>query len=296
MRDLPGLACPKLCRSQACKSNLPAVFSLLSCAMEEGMKLEGKVALITGGGRGIGRAIALRFAREGAAVMVTSRTASELEKVVQEIARAGGKAANMAADVARESDVQKVVTATRSQLGPIDVLVNNAGIYGPLDTVENISPEDFDQVLAVNLRSAFLFTRLVIPEMKKRKAGTIINISSVSGKHAFAFNAAYGASKAGLLALTRTVAAEAAMDGVRVNALCPGVTENTRMYEELGEKLTAKLAVSLEELEKSTRESILLRRPLRPEEVAGAALFLASQDSSAITGQAINVDGGSVFY
>ncbi len=260
------------------------------------MKLEGKVALITGGGRGIGRAIALRFAREGAAVMVTSRTASELEKVVQEIVRAGGRAMSTAADVARESDAQRVVTATRSQLGPIDVLVNNAGIYGPVDTVENILPEDFDRVIAVNLRGAFLCIRLVIPEMKKRKAGTIINVSSVSGKLAFAFNAAYGASKAGLLALTRTVAAEAAMDGVRVNALCPGVIEKTRMYDEFGEKLTAKLGISPEQLDRSTRESILLRRPQLPEEVAGAALFLASQDSSAITGQAINVDGGSVFY
>ncbi|HEY4682116.1 MAG TPA: SDR family NAD(P)-dependent oxidoreductase [Candidatus Acidoferrales bacterium] len=260
------------------------------------MKLQGKVALITGGGRGIGRAIALRFAREGAAVMVTSRTAPELEKVVHEILRAGGKAAGMAADVASESDVQKVVTATRAQLGPIDVLVNNAGIYGPLDNVENILLEDFDRVIAVNLRGAFLFIRLVIPEMKKRKGGAIINISSVSGKHAFAFNAAYGASKAGLLALTRTVAAEAGIDGVRVNALCPGVIEKTKMYEEVGEKLTARLAVSPEQLDKSTRESILLRRPQLPEEVAGAALFLASQDSSAITGQAINVDGGFVFY
>ncbi len=260
------------------------------------MKLDGKVALITGGGRGIGRAMALRFAREGAAVMVTSRTVSELERVVQEIVRSGGKAASIAGDVAREGDVQTIVTATRSRFGPVDVLVNNAGIYGPVDIVENISPQDFEQVLAVNLHSAFLFIRLVLPEMKKRKGGVIINVSSVSGKQAFTFNAAYGASKAALLALTRTVAAEAAMDGVRVNALCPGVIEKTRMYDELGAKLTAKLGISPDQLDRSTRETILLRRPQLPDEVAGAALFLASEDASAITGQAINVDGGSVFY
>ncbi len=260
------------------------------------MKLEGKVALVTGGGRGIGRAIALRFAREGAAVMVTSRTAAELERVVQEIIHEGGKATSIPGDASRESDVQRIVAATRAQFGPVDVLVNNAGIYGPVDFVENISAQDFDRVLAVNLLSAFLFIRFVLPEMKKRKTGVIINISSVSGKQAYTFNAAYGASKAGLLALTRTVAAEAAVDGVRVNALCPGVIEKTRMYDKLGEKLTAKLGISLEQLDQSTRETILLRRPQLPDEVAGAALFLASDDSSAITGQAINVDGGSVFY
>lgn len=260
------------------------------------MKLEGKVALVTGGGRGIGRAIAIRFAREGAAVMVTSRTAGELERVVQEIMREGGKAASISGDASRENDVHRIVAATRAQFGPVDVLVNNAGIYGPVDFVENISPEDFDRVVAANLRSAFLFIRVVLPEMKQRKAGVIINVSSVSGKQAYTFNAAYGASKAALLALTRTVAAEAAADGVRANALCPGVIEKTRMYDELGEKLTAKLGISLAQLDQSTRGTILLGRPQLPEEVAGAALFLASDASSAITGQAINVDGGSVFY
>jgi NAD(P)-dependent dehydrogenase (short-subunit alcohol dehydrogenase family) len=263
---------------------------------EDTMKLKGKVALITGGGRGIGRAIALRFAREGAAVMVTSRTASELAQVVQEIVGAGGEGASVQADAATQAEIEKVVKETRAQLGPIDILVNNAGVYGPVETVEKISPGDFDRVIAVNLRAPFLFIQLVLPEMKKRKAGVIVNISSVSGKHAFTLNAAYGASKAGLLALTRTVAAEAAADGVRVNAICPGVVEETRMYYELGEELTAKLGITSQELDRATRETILLRRPQLPDEVAAAALFLASEDSSAVTGQAINVDGGFVFY
>jgi len=149
------------------------------------MLLQGKVAVVTGGGRGIGRAIARRFAAEGAAVLIASRTEAELRHVASEIEQAGGKSAWVAGDVAREADCAHIVAAARDRLGAVDILVNNAGDYGPVKPVEEISPEEWDRVIAVHLRGAFLLTRLVLPEMYRRKSGAVVNISSLSAKSAF---------------------------------------------------------------------------------------------------------------
>ena len=260
------------------------------------MLLKDQVALVTGSGRGIGRAIARLFADEGASVFLTARTASELTAAAQEISSHGGRAHSSVADLAREADCARVAEEARKIFGRVDVLVNNAGHYGPVVPVEHYPLSDFDRVIAVHLRAAFLLTQLVLPKMYERGHGVILNISSLSAKAAFAWGSAYAAAKAGMLALTRVTAAEAARKGVRVNAICPGPVTETRMSKELGANLAAKLGVSPEEQLAGFLSSILQGRGQTAEEIARAALFLCSEQSSAITGQSINVDGGAAFF
>ncbi len=260
------------------------------------MLLKDKVAIVTGGGRGIGRAIALRFAAEEAAVLVAARTTAQVESVASEIAKAGGRAAWISADVSQEPDCARIVRAAEERLGPVSILVNNAGEYGPVKPVEDVSPAEWDRVIAVHLRGAFLLTRLVLPGMYARNSGVILNISSLSAKAAFSWGSPYAAAKAGMLGLTRVTAAEAGRKGVRVNAICPGPVTETQMSKELGEKLGERLGVSPEEGLKQFLQSILQGRGQKADEIASAALFLASDAASAITGQSLNVDGGTAFY
>ncbi len=259
------------------------------------MLLDGQVAIVTGGGRGIGRAIARKFAAEGAAVALAARSDNELREAVAEIRNAGGRAVAVPADLARETDCDKIVKAARDAFGAIHILVNNAGIYGPVRMIEAIAPRDWDEVLAINLRAPYLLCRLVLPEMYQRKSGSILNISSVAAKAAFPMNGPYTASKAGLLGLTRTLAAEAAPAGVRVNAICPGPVTETRMSQELTRAFADYFHSAGDEVLNRMLENILQRRPQTAEEVASAALFLASDQASAITGQTLNVDGGMAF-
>lgn len=268
------------------------------------MRLKDKVAIVTGSGRGIGRAIARRFAAEGAAVLVTARTAAECDAVAREInaaaqstsgASSAGRAASIAADVGQVADCERIVAAARQHFGRVDILVNNAGIYGPVKPIEEVTPEEWDATQAVNLRSAYLLMRLVLPEMYKRKSGVILNISSISAKAAFPWGGAYAASKAGMLGLTRIVAAEAARQGVRVNAICPGPVFETKMSQDLGAELSRRMGMDNEKQKEDFIDGVLQGRPQTADEIAAAALFLASDEASAITGQSLNVDGGTVF-
>jgi NAD(P)-dependent dehydrogenase (short-subunit alcohol dehydrogenase family) len=260
------------------------------------MLLENKVALITGSGRGIGRATARLFAKEGASVFLAARTESQLASVVREIEAEGGKAEYVVADLAGEKECEHVVASARAKFGRVDILVNNAGHYGPVVPVEEYPLEEFDKVIAVHLRAAFVLSRLVLPELYLRKSGVILNISSLSAKAAYAWGSAYAAAKAGLLGLTRVMAAEAARQGVRVNAICPGPVTETEMSKELGRTLAAKLGVSPEEQLKGFLSSIPQGRGQTAREIAQAALFLCSEMSSAMVGQSINVDGGVAFF
>ncbi len=260
------------------------------------MLLAGKVAVITGGGRGIGRAIARRLASEGAAVVVAARTAAEIEAVAKEIRDAGGSASSVRADVADEPQCGHLVRTAEAQYGRIDILVNNGGDYGPVKPVEDILPAEWDRVIAVHLRGAYMLTRLVLPGMYARGAGVILNISSLAAKAAFAWGAPYAAAKAGLLGLTRVTAAESARKGVRVNALCPGPVTETKMSQELGRTLAARLGVTPEQQIHEFLNAVLQGRGQTADEVAAAALFLCSDQASAIIGQALNVDGGAAFY
>jgi NAD(P)-dependent dehydrogenase (short-subunit alcohol dehydrogenase family) len=268
------------------------------------MLLKNQVALITGSGRGIGRAIARLFANEGASVFLTARTEAELAATAAEInickgdreAVDTGAAAFAMADLAREADCTRLVAAARERFGRIDILVNNAGHYGPVVPVEDYPLADFDNVISVHLRAAFLLSKLVLPEMYTRGSGVILNISSLSAKSAFSWGSAYAAAKAGMLGLTRVTAAEAARKGVRVNALCPGPVTETLMSKELGAILAKKLGVSSEEQLAGFLGGLLQGRGQTADEIARAALFLCSDQSSAITGQSINVDGGAAFF
>jgi NAD(P)-dependent dehydrogenase (short-subunit alcohol dehydrogenase family) len=260
------------------------------------MLLKDQVALITGSGRGIGRAMAKLFATEGASIFLTARTEAELTAVAKEISESGGRAHYLVADLAKEADCARIVSEARAKLGKIDVLVNNGGHYGPVVPVEEYPLAEFDKVIAVHLRAAFLLSKLVLEEMYARGSGVILNISSLSAKAAFPWGSAYAAAKAGMLGLTRITAAEAARKGVRVNAICPGPVTETRMSKELGNTLAAKLGVSPEDQLAGFLNTILQGRGQTADEVARAALFLCSAQSSAITGQSINVDGGAAFF
>ena len=260
------------------------------------MLLKDKVALITGSGRGIGRAIAQLFAKEGAAVFLTARSEKELAATVAEISAHGGRAAYATADLTREADCGRLVAAAREKFGKVDILVNNAGHYGPVVPVEEYPLEEFDKVVAVHLRAAFLLSKLVLPEMYARNSGVILNISSLSAKSAYAWGSAYAAAKAGMLGLTRVTAAEAARKGVRVNAMCPGPVTETQMSKDLGAQLAKKLGVNEEQQLAGFLNSLLQGRAQTAAEIAQAALFLCSDQSSAMTGQSINVDGGAAFF
>ena len=260
------------------------------------MELQNRVALITGSGRGIGRAIAKLFAKEGAAVFLTARTEKELASTAAEISSSGGQAEYAAADMSREADCAHVVAAARGKFGRIDILVNNAGHYGPVVPVEDYPLPEFDKVIAVHLRAAFLLTKLVLPEMYARQSGVILNISSLSAKAAYSWGSAYAAAKAGMLGLTRVTAAEGARKGVRVNAICPGPVTETQMSKELGAALAKKMGLNEEEQLAGFLNGLLQGRAQTAEEIARAALFLCSEQSSAMTGQSINVDGGVAFF
>jgi 3-hydroxybutyrate dehydrogenase len=260
------------------------------------MQLKDKIVLITGSGRGIGRAIAQLFSKEGAAIFLTARTEKELVETAQEISAAGGRVAFAVADLTSAADCESVFSAALAKFGQIDILVNNAGHYGPVVPVEEYPLEEFDKVIAVHLRAAFLLSKLVLPEMYSRNCGVILNISSLSAKSAFSWGSAYATAKAGMLGLTRVTAAEAARKGVRVNALCPGPVTETQMSKDLGADLARKLGVSEKDQLAGFLNNLLQGRAQTSEEIARAALFLCSEQSSAMTGQSINVDGGAAYF
>lgn len=260
------------------------------------MELKDRVALITGSGRGIGRAIAQLFAKEGAAVFLTARTEKELSVATAEISGSGGRAAYTAANLTQEAECTHAVAVCREKFGRIDILVNNAGHYGPVVPVEEYPLAEFDKVIAIHLRAAFVLSKLVLPEMYARKFGVILNISSLSAKAAYSWGSAYAAAKAGMLGLTRVTAAEGARRGVRVNAICPGPVTETQMSKDLGAVLAKKMGVSAEGQLAGFLNGLLQGRAQTAEEIALAALFLCSNQSSAMTGQSINIDGGVAFY
>lgn len=247
--------------------------------------LKGKVALITGGSRGIGRAIALTFADAGADVVVSSRNRRppELEKVAEEIRAKGGRALAIPAHVGKKEDVQNLVQKTLGEFGRIDILVNNAGANPVLSSMVDLEEAAFEKVMEVNLKGALLMSQAVAQEMIKQGGGRIINISSISGLRARADGTgAYCISKAGVNMLTQVMARELADHNILVNAIAPGSikTEMSRVNW-----------IDPERRAQRIRE-IELKRFGEPEEVGGLALFLASEASSFVTGEIIRVDGG----
>ena len=253
-------------------------------------KLEGRVALITGASRGIGRAIARGFAKEGAVIAITARTEGDLRSLVEEVQLAGGKALAIRADLVDSAAPAQVVRQVLEAFGTIDILVNNAGIGSSSSPrpVVDFDDEFWNKTLALNLTAPYKLSKAVLPIMLQKKWGRMINIASINGKLPAIHGAAYTASKHGLLGLTRTLALEVARDGITVNAICPGPVK-TEMNERRVEYDAKRLGLSMAELE--SRLTPIGRR-LEPEEIVPTALLLASEESAAITGQAFNVCGG----
>lgn len=237
------------------------------------MRLTGKVAIVTGGSRGIGRAVCLAFAREGAKVVVTGRNEDRCRKVAAEIESRGGEALAVRADVSNEADVAGMVSAARGRFGRIDVLVNNAGVNIPYKTVAELSLAEWNHVVGTNLTGAFLCSRAVLPVMMSQRHGRIINVSSIGGRQGAAGRTPYRPTKAALINFSECLAAEVKAYGIDVNAICPGPTDTEMMHEITGGKVPAYMAA--------------------PEDIAAVMVFLASDESRAITGTSIDALGSA---
>ena len=234
-------------------------------------RFNGRVAIVTGSGRGIGKAIAKGFAREGARVVVMARSENEIADVAHEIVLAGGEAIAVVCDVSDEAGVRRLVDETLEGWDRIDILVNNAAANLPNIDVIDMEPDAWRRVVDVNLTGPFLCARAVLPKMIEQESGSIVNISSIGGRHGSKGRGPYRAAKAGLINLTETIAAEVFPHGIRVNCVCPGGVE-TEMLKMLG-------GVTPD------------RKLMTPEEMANVILYLASDDSSAITGTTIDAFG-----
>lgn len=253
--------------------------------------LNNKIALITGGGRGIGKAIALAFAQHGARIAVAARTAEQVEQVAAEI---GNGAIGVVCDVSKPESVTRMFAQTRARLGPVDILVNNAGIAESA-TLVTTSDDLWARHLAINLSGTFYCTRAALPAMVEKKWGRVINVASIAGKAGAPYIAAYSASKHGVMGLTRSAALEVATFGITVNAICPGYVD-TDMVARGIERVTKWTGRTVDEAREAIKKMSPQNRLTTTEEVAAVALLLASEEGRGINGQGINIDGGSAFY
>ena len=256
------------------------------------MRLENRVALVTGAAKGMGRDICLTLAREGADLAVAAREAPPLEALKGEIERFGRRALVVPCDVTDEAAVQGMVKKTTETLGRIDILVNAAGVTGPIETpVQDIRVEDFRSVLEANLVGTFLPTKHVLPGMIRQKYGKVVNISGTSGLRGYKYRAAYSSSKWALRGFTRTVALEVGPYNVNVNALHPGIVAGDRM-DKLCRAKAAKRGWTPEQVYQEYVDEMALRRVTVAQDIANAVLFLVSDESKNMTGQSVTVDGG----
>ncbi len=265
------------------------------------MRLAGKVAVVTGGGSGIGRGIVLCMAQEGADVAIPDIQEANAHGVAREVAALGRKALALGCDVTRAADVKAALLRIRAEMGQVDVLVNNAGMASaPGMPFTNNSEEDWDRTYAVNLKSVFLCCREITPYFIERKAGRIINIASIAGPLAAVTMPPYSVAKGGVITLTRVIAKELAPHGVTANAICPGV-----LWTDFWQKLAQWIAdtnpafrgmTARQVFDKRVADIIPMKREQTPEDIGWTAVFLASEHARNITGQAIMVDGGSVMH
>ena len=269
--------------------------------MTDALKLENQVAVVTGGGRGIGRAVCLAFAKEGAHVVVAADVEDEVDQTAEMVRSSGQRALAAKLDVTDPDDIRSLVERTTEEFGRVDILVNNAGVVGKRAFISQSDSAEWRNTIEVNLFGTYNCIKAFLPKIVERRKGRIINMASISGKQASPTNSAYCASKHAVIGITRTVAVELGMlglPGITVNAICPGVV-NTGMITGPGGVLD-ELARVLETtpegvMEERIKPMSIQKRLIEPEEIAEAAVFLASEAANGITGQAINVCAGSVF-
>jgi len=254
------------------------------------MSLEGRGVVVTGGGRGIGRAVARRLAENGAAVVVTARSTDQIESVAEELRADGLQAHAVHCDVADEASVEAMAAAAIERLGTVDILVNNAGI-ATSNPVKRLQLDDWNQIMAINATGTFLCTRAFLPGMLDRSWGRIINVASVAGLRGGRYIAAYVASKHAQIGFTRALAAEVANAGITANAICPGYVD-TPMTDFSVANIVDKTGVSPEEARARILSLSPQKRLIRPEEIAHVALMLCGDDGEGINGDAIVLDGG----
>ncbi len=257
------------------------------------MRLKDKVAIVTGAGQGIGEAIALAFAEEGARVALAARTVRNLENAAAKMP--DGAALVVPTDLTDEASIRGLVERTLAAFGTIDILVNNSGIAGPTKACEDVSREEWEECFGVNVTGTFLMAKHVIPTMKEKRCGRILNISSMSGKRPLPNRTPYTASKMAVIGLTRTLAFELGEYGVTVNAVCPGATSGPRI-DSVIENMAQSFGVTFEEAKKTFTEPGALKTLVDANDHAALCVFLASDEGARMTAQDINVTGGLVWY
>lgn len=258
-------------------------------------RLANSVVLVTGAGRGIGRAIAVRCAAEGASLALAGRSIGELDGVAAEIRSSGRDALVVPADVRDAASTAEMSARVQAELGRVDVLVANSGVAGPTAPLWEVSPEEWDNTLAVNVRGVFLCCRAVLPEMIARGSGNVVVVGSMTGKRPLLHRTPYAASKAALIGLVRSLAADLGPHGLRANLVSPGPVAGPRLDQVLeGQSRATKRPV--EELRQELANNAPLRRLLEPNDVASAVVYLASEEARGTTGEDLNVSAGLTMY
>ncbi len=258
------------------------------------MELNGQIAIVTGGGRGIGRAIALALAREGADIIIAELDQAGAKRTAEEVGALGRRSLATATDVTSPADLRAMVDRAKAEFGRIDILINNAGIYRAAATLD-VTEDHWDAIMNINAKAVFFATQAVLPTMMAQKSGAIVSLASMAGKIGSKTNLPYNASKAAVVSMTKSLALAHAGDGIRVNCVCPGFVE-TDMWTAVSRDQGKLLGMTPEEFTRQRAASVPLGRMEKPEDVAHVVAFLAGPRSGYMTGQALSVDGGLVMH
>jgi meso-butanediol dehydrogenase / (S,S)-butanediol dehydrogenase / diacetyl reductase len=258
------------------------------------MELKGQIAIVTGGGRGIGRAIALELGRQGADIVIAELDQAGAKRTAEEVGALGRRSLATTTDVTSRADLRAMVDRAKAEFGRIDILINNAGIYRAAATLD-VTEDHWDAIMNINAKAVFFATQAVLPTMMAQKSGAIVSLASMAGKIGSTTNLPYNASKAAVVSMTKSLALAHAGDGIRVNCVCPGFVE-TDMWTVVSRDQSKLLGMTPEEFTRRRVASVPLGRMEKPEDVAHVVAFLAGPRSGYMTGQALSVDGGLVMH